>query len=91
MYTVKLTKMTTYLLPKYYSQVCKNKGDDYTDYDNWQYQLGDYKNYEVHDQIGRGNYSDVYFGHDLVHDKPVVIKLLKPVKSCKVRREIKIL
>lgn len=81
----------TQLLPKYYAHVCKNKGEDYTDYDNWQYQLGNCDNYEVHEQIGRGNYSDVFLGHDLAHDRPVVIKLLKPVKSCKVRREIKIL
>lgn len=48
------------LLPKYYSQACKNKPDDYTDYDNYQFKLGNYHNYEVQQQVGRGNYSDVF-------------------------------
>jgi casein kinase II subunit alpha len=78
-------------LPKYYSQVCKSKPDDYTDYDHYQYKLGNHHNYEIQGQIGRGNYSEVFLGLDLSTNKQVIIKLLKPVKSSKIRREIKIL
>jgi len=47
-------------------------------------------NYEVVRKIGRGKYSDVFEGVNKDNER-VVIKVLKPVKKKKVRREIKIL
>jgi casein kinase II subunit alpha len=42
-------------------------------------------------KLGRGRYSEVFRGVDLIQNRDVVIKILKPVKKIKVRREIKIL
>lgn len=47
--------------------------------------------YEVIRKLGRGKYSEVYEGINVVTDQKVVIKILKPVKKKKIKREIKIL
>jgi casein kinase II subunit alpha len=41
--------------------------------------------------LGRGKYSEVYLGIDRRTDKKVVLKVLQPVRSNKILREIKIL
>jgi len=47
--------------------------------------------YEIVRKVGRGKYSDVFQGIDVTTNSPVVIKILKPVKKKKIKREIKIL
>lgn len=42
-------------------------------------------------KIGKGKYSEVYTGICTSNDRKLVIKVLKPVKKSKIRREIKIL
>lgn len=42
-------------------------------------------------KIGRGKYSEVFAGIDTSKNSKIVIKVLKPVKKKKIRREIKIL
>lgn len=42
-------------------------------------------------KIGRGKYSEVFEGINVRTDKMCVIKILKPVKKKKIKREIKIL
>ena len=42
-------------------------------------------------KIGRGKYSEVFSGHNVSNNTPCVIKILKPVKKKKIKREIKIL
>ncbi len=42
-------------------------------------------------KVGRGKYSEVFEGINVVNDARCVIKILKPVKKKKIRREIKIL
>jgi casein kinase II subunit alpha len=54
---------------------------------NW----GVQDNYEIVEKIGRGKYSEVFSGIDIRSTKPVVIKVLKPVKRKKIKREVKIL
>lgn len=49
------------------------------------------EDYEIINKIGKGKYSEVYTGIDVKTDKNVVIKVLKPVKKNKMKREIKIL
>ena len=49
------------------------------------------EDYEIINKIGKGKYSEVYKGMDVTSDKQVVIKVLKPVKKSKMKREIKIL
>ena len=42
-------------------------------------------------QIGRGKYSEVFDGVNVQNNQRVVVKILKPVKKKKIKREIKIL
>ena len=42
-------------------------------------------------KLGRGRYSEVFRAVDLTQNTDVVVKIIKPVKKSKVRREIKIL
>ena len=39
-------------------------------------------------KLGRGKYSEVYRGVNLVTDRDVAIKILKPVKPFRLRREL---
>lgn len=54
-------------------------------------QLSNIEQYEAIAKIGKGKYSEVYTGMYVVNDRKIVIKVLKPVKKSKIKREIKIL
>lgn len=54
---------------------------------NW----GHLPNYEIVAKIGRGKYSEAFEGRNIVNGETCVIKVLKPVKKKKIKREIKIL
>ncbi|CAD8048988.1 unnamed protein product [Paramecium sonneborni] len=77
--------------PKYYANFNKNQPKEYWDYDNFENEWGDSDQYEVIRKIGRGKYSDVYEGIKFPQGTRVVIKVLKPVKKQKIKRETKIL
>jgi len=77
--------------PKYYAEVNSNAPKDYWDYENISISWGNQDRYEVIKKIGRGKYSEVFEGMDVTTDQKVVIKVLKPVKKNKIKREIKIL
>lgn len=47
--------------------------------------------YEVVRKVGRGKYSDVFEGVNVTNNEKCIIKILKPVKKKKIKREIKIL
>jgi casein kinase II subunit alpha len=47
--------------------------------------------YEVARKVGRGKYSEVFEGYNVLNGNKCIIKILKPVKKKKIRREIKIL
>lgn len=47
--------------------------------------------YAVNRQSGRGKYSEVFEGINVTNYQKCVIKVLKPVKKKKIKREIKIL
>lgn len=51
----------------------------------------DTDNYEIVRKIGRGKYSEVFEGINIVNNDKCVVKVLKPVKKKKIKREIKIL
>ena len=42
-------------------------------------------------KIGRGKYSEVFAGINIINNTKCVVKILKPVKKKKIKREIKIL
>lgn len=73
-----------------YADVNKNKPKEYWDYDNLTIDWGNQEDYEVIKKIGRGKYSEVFSGMKTNSTK-CVIKVLKPVKKKKIKREIKIL
>ncbi|KAH9323892.1 hypothetical protein KI387_018531, partial [Taxus chinensis] len=64
---------------------------DYWDYESLTVQWGDQEHYEVVRKVGRGKYSEVFEGINTTTNEPCVIKILKPVKKKKIKREIKIL
>jgi len=78
-------------LPRLYHDVNARKPRDYWDYEtctvNWGYQ----DDYEVLRKIGRGKYSEVFEGIHVPNNRKCVIKILKPVKKKKIKREIRIL
>ena len=47
--------------------------------------------YEVIKRIGRGKYSEVFEGFDVQAKEKCVIKVLKPIKKRKIKREVSIL
>lgn len=78
-------------LPKFYANVCQEKGEGYDDYENMECLFGPQDDYEFTMKLGRGRYSEVFRAVNLLQNQDVVVKILKPVKKLKVRREIKIL
>uniref|UniRef100_A0A1I8IYR0 non-specific serine/threonine protein kinase n=1 Tax=Macrostomum lignano TaxID=282301 RepID=A0A1I8IYR0_9PLAT len=52
---------------------------------------GNQDDYQVVRKLGRGKYSEVFEGVNVTNQEKVVIKVLKPVKKKKIKREIKIL
>jgi casein kinase II subunit alpha len=76
---------------KVYADVNKNCPNEYWDYENVDIKWGDQENYEIVKKIGRGKYSEVFEGINVNNDLKCVIKILKPVKNKKIKREIKIL
>lgn len=65
--------------------------DLFRDYENARIEWGDQDNYEVVRKVGRGKYSEVFEGIHMPDESRCVIKILKPVKNKKIKREIKIL
>jgi casein kinase II subunit alpha len=79
------------ILPKVYADACDLKGPEYSNYEAFKIKWGDTTPYEIVTKLGRGKYSDVYDGINVLNNRRIVIKVLKPVKKSKIKREIKIL
>lgn len=77
--------------PSYSVDVNDTAPREYWDYEALEIQWGDQDDYEVIRKVGRGKYSEVFEGVNSRTGQPVVIKVLKPVKKKKIKREIKIL
>lgn len=67
------------------------RSKDYWDYESLQVQWGEQDDYQVVCKVGRGKYSEVFEGLRVSDNTKVIIKILKPVKKKKIKREIKIL
>eukprot|EP01062_Namystynia_karyoxenos_P025516 TRINITY_DN2004_c0_g1_i1.p1 TRINITY_DN2004_c0_g1~~TRINITY_DN2004_c0_g1_i1.p1 ORF type:complete len:367 (+),score=145.31 TRINITY_DN2004_c0_g1_i1:80-1102(+) len=74
-----------------YADANAEKPKEYWDYESLQICWNTQDNYEVVRKIGRGKYSEVFEGVNVVNDERCVVKVLKPVKKMKIKREIKIL
>ncbi|CEJ89063.1 Putative Casein kinase II, alpha chain (CK II alpha subunit) [[Torrubiella] hemipterigena] len=78
-------------MARVYADVNQSMPRSYWDYDSVNISWGVLENYEVVRKIGRGKYSEVFEGINVVNYQKCVIKVLKPVKKKKIKREIKIL
>ncbi|KAL0343537.1 UNVERIFIED_CONTAM: Casein kinase II subunit alpha-2 [Sesamum angustifolium] len=74
-----------------YTDVNVLRPREYWDYENLTVQWGDQDDYEVVRKVGRGKYSEVFEGINVNNNERCIIKILKPVKKKKIKREIKIL
>ncbi|KAK1268094.1 Casein kinase II subunit alpha [Acorus gramineus] len=74
-----------------YADVNVLRHKEYWDYEALTVQWGDQDDYEVVRKVGRGKYSEVFEGINTNSSERCVIKILKPVKKKKIKREIKIL
>lgn len=79
------------LLARVYQNALGEKPREYWDYDDLNIKWNSQEKYEIDHKVGRGKYSEVFLGVDLDTHSKVVIKVLKPVKRKKIKREISIL
>lgn len=74
-----------------YASVNSDMSREYWDYDELDIKWSSQENYEIIRKVGRGKYSEVFEGVNTMKNELVVIKVLKPVKKKKIKREVKIL
>ncbi|KAG0275138.1 Casein kinase II subunit alpha [Linnemannia exigua] len=74
-----------------YADVNEKMGEEYWDYENLSLQWGTQEIYEIIRKVGRGKYSEVFEGINIVNYEKRCIKVLKPIKKKKIKREVKIL
>ncbi|KAK8956946.1 hypothetical protein KSP39_PZI000229 [Platanthera zijinensis] len=74
-----------------FADVNVSRPNEYWDYESVTVQWGDQDDYEVVRKVGRGKYSEVFEGLHCPDNQSCIIKILKPVKKKKIKREIKIL
>jgi len=78
-------------IARIYPDVNTHKAREYWDYESLVVKWGDQSDYEITAKLGRGKYSEVFAGVRVNDQSNIVIKILKPVKKTKIKREIKIL
>lgn len=81
-------------LPSYsrvYADANTNKPREYWSYENVEINYGNRDDYELVQSLGRGKYSDVFQGINITNNEKRVIKVLRPIKTKKIQREVKIL
>ncbi|XP_010906281.1 casein kinase II subunit alpha-2 isoform X3 [Elaeis guineensis] len=74
-----------------YADINVHRPNEYWDYESLTVQWGEQDDYEVVRKVGRGKYSEVFEGVHCANNEKCIIKILKPVKKKKIKREIKIL
>eukprot|EP00161_Ancyromonas_sigmoides_P004215 TRINITY_DN1418_c0_g1_i1.p2 TRINITY_DN1418_c0_g1~~TRINITY_DN1418_c0_g1_i1.p2 ORF type:complete len:337 (-),score=121.52 TRINITY_DN1418_c0_g1_i1:64-1074(-) len=76
---------------KVYADVNAQKPKEYWDYEALTVTWSDPEDYELVRKIGRGKYSEVFDAVNAATGGKCVVKILKPVKKKKIKREVKIL
>lgn len=74
-----------------YADVNTHRTRDYWDYESHVVTWGEQDDYQCVRKLGRGKYSEVFEAINVTTNEKCVIKILKPVKKKKIKREIKIL
>jgi casein kinase II subunit alpha len=85
------TKMPIPTISRVYADVNTAKPREYWDYENHVITWGNQDDYQLVRKLGRGKYSEVFEGINITNNEKCVVKILKPVKKKKIKREIKIL
>jgi casein kinase II subunit alpha len=86
-----MSRSSTKSVARVYRDVNSHLGPSWYEYDNLQVQWGSQDHYEIGRKVGRGKYSDVFEGMNVVTEGKCIMKVLKPVKENRINREIKIL
>ena len=81
----------SYSESRVYKDVNVLRPGSYWDYETLSVKWGDQDIYELERKVGRGKYSEVFEGTNTLSNTKCVVKILKPVKKKKIKREIKIL
>lgn len=81
----------TLSVSRVFADVNLTRPPDYYNYDAHVIEWKPFSGYSVHLRLGRGKYSDVFLGTVNATGQKCVIKMLKPVKKRKIKREIRIL
>lgn len=76
---------------RYYDDACLIRGEEYYNYENRQIQFSFQDDFECVLKLGRGRYSEVFRGVNLITNEDVVVKILKPVRAKKIKREITVM
>ncbi|XP_030076677.1 casein kinase II subunit alpha isoform X2 [Microcaecilia unicolor] len=74
-----------------YADVNTQRPREYWDYEAHVVEWGNQDDYQLVRKLGRGKYSEVFEAINITNNEKVVVKILKPVKKKKIKREIKIL
>uniref|UniRef100_A0A7N6FBL9 non-specific serine/threonine protein kinase n=1 Tax=Anabas testudineus TaxID=64144 RepID=A0A7N6FBL9_ANATE len=74
-----------------YTEVNTHRPRDYWDYESHVVEWGNQDDFQLVRKLGRGKYSEVFEAINITNNEKVVVKILKPVKKKKIKREIKIL
>ncbi|XP_077982134.1 casein kinase II subunit alpha isoform X3 [Glandiceps talaboti] len=74
-----------------YADVNTHRPREYWDYESHVVEWGQQDDYQIVRKLGRGKYSEVFEAINVTNNEKCVIKILKPVKKKKIKREIKIL
>lgn len=78
-------------IARVYHDVNSRMPPDYWDYEALSLQWASQDIYQIVAKVGRGKYSEVFTGINMVRQEKCIIKVLKPVRSKKIQREVKIL
>uniref|UniRef100_A0A665WA59 non-specific serine/threonine protein kinase n=1 Tax=Echeneis naucrates TaxID=173247 RepID=A0A665WA59_ECHNA len=74
-----------------YTEVNTHRPREYWDYESHVVDWGNQDDFQLVRKLGRGKYSEVFEAINITNNEKVVVKILKPVKKKKIKREIKIL
>lgn len=88
---VHMRKMPVPSRARVYADVNTHRAREYWDYESHVVTWGQQDDYQCVRKLGRGKYSEVFEAINITNNEKCVIKILKPVKKKKIKREIKIL
>lgn len=87
----KAKKMPLASRSRVYAEVNNHRPREYWDYEAHVIDWANQDDYQLVRKLGRGKYSEVFEGINITSNSKCVVKILKPVKKKKIKREIKIL